>query len=62
MLAGLELNGVELFRISLMAKDSNDMTASDHLIAGDSSDALSEITMALWWFTEQIDSRRRAKK
>ena len=41
MLAGLELNGVELFRISLMAKDSNDMTASDHTLIAETVQTLS---------------------
>jgi len=41
MLAGLELNGVELFRISLMAKDSNEMTASDHTLIAETVQTLS---------------------
>ena len=41
MLAGLELNGVELFRVALMAKDSNDMTAADHTLIAETVQTLS---------------------
>ena len=42
MLAGLEMNGVELFRIALMAKDSNDMTHSDHTLIAETVQTLAK--------------------